>query len=176
MLRQLSHRLTRAVLPALRQTVQPRRINPAASCYCTNVASETDRKIVAEKIATASGEVANMDPEDAVELGYVRQFKFATDIWDVEDVINIMHQEDRVPLPSTVIAGLEACRRVSDHSLAIRFMESVRYKCIADKSLWDYISQEIEPTLAELNISSLKEMGYTEPELATVNPDYVFAK
>ncbi|XP_060073182.1 cytochrome c oxidase subunit 5A, mitochondrial-like [Ylistrum balloti] len=175
MLRQFTHRLTRAVVPALRTTVQPRKINPAAS-YCTNVVSETDRKAEAEKIASASQKAADIDPDDAIELRYLKRFAIASDIWEVEDVINDMHTQDRVPLPSTVIAGLEACRRVNDHSLAIRFMESVRYKSKANPILWDYISQEIQPTLTKLSISTLEEMGYTEPELVSENPDYMWAR
>ncbi|XP_033749586.1 cytochrome c oxidase subunit 5A, mitochondrial-like [Pecten maximus] len=176
MLRQFSQALTRAVVPALRQTIQPKKINPAA-CYCTNIVSETDRKAEAEKRAAASQSAAeNIDPDDAEELRYVKRFTIASDIWEVEDVVNDMHTKDRVPLPSTVISGLEACRRVNDHSLAIRFMESVRYKTKIEPTLWDYISQEIQPTLTKLNISSLQEMGYTEPELVSENPDYMWAR
>ncbi|XP_069138356.1 cytochrome c oxidase subunit 5A, mitochondrial-like [Argopecten irradians] len=176
MLRQFSQVLTRTVAPALRQTVQPKKINPAAT-YSTNIVSEADRKSEAEKRAAASQSVAdNIDPDDAEELRYVRRFTIASDIWDVEDVINDMHTRDRVPLPSTVISGLEACRRVNDHSLAIRFMESVRYKSKVDPSLWDYISQEIQPTLQRLSISSLQEMGYTQPELVSENPDYMWGR
>jgi hypothetical protein len=37
--------------------------------------------------------------------------------------------------------------------------------------IWPYIMQEIGPTMEELGISTLKEMGYEEPELWLENVD-----
>merc|ERR1719342_1246720 len=36
--------------------------------------------------------------------------------------------------------------------------------------MWPYMMQELKPTMDELGISSLEEMGYDVPELALPNP------
>ena len=63
----------------------------------------------------------------------------------------------------------KACRRVNDLALAIRFQEAMQYKYLTygtkDK-VWPWIEQEIQPTLTELGIPTLKELGYDKPELA----------
>ena len=38
------------------------------------------------------------------------------------------------------------------------------------QELWPYMMQELKPTLDELGISTLEEMGYDTPELALPNP------
>ena len=78
---------------------------------------------------------------------------------------------DLVPEPAIVAAALRACRRVNDYSLTTRILEVVRMKCMPNmQELWPYMMQELKPTLDELGISSLEEMGYDTPELALPNP------
>merc|ERR1711911_111976 len=66
---------------------------------------------------------------------------------------------------------LRACRRVNDFSLTTRILEITKVKC-GDKEaeFWPYIMQELKPTMDELGIPSLEEMGYHQPELALPNP------
>ena len=62
---------------------------------------------------------------------------------------------DGVPDPVTISAVLHACRRVNDHSLAVRFMETLKYKCGGKvKEIYPYLLQEIQPTLQQLGIST----------------------
>ena len=37
------------------------------------------------------------------------------------------------------------------------------------KEIWPYLMNEVQPTLTELGISNLEEMGYDKPELAAEN-------
>lgn len=73
---------------------------------------------------------------------------------------------DLIPDPKIVIAALKACRRVNDYALAVRWLESCRFKCINHlDTIYPWIIQEIRPTLKELSISTPEEMGYDFPEL-----------
>jgi len=88
------------------------------------------------------------------------------DPWELREAMNSMHGMDLVPDPIVMREALRACRRVNDHSLAIRYMEAVKYKSQFNPKIWPYIMQEIKPTLDELGISTLEELGYDVPELA----------
>ena len=78
---------------------------------------------------------------------------------------------DLCPEPVIVAAALRACRRVNDYSLTTRILEVVKLKCAPNmKEMWPYMMQELKPTMDELGISSLEEMGYDVPELALPNP------
>ena len=93
------------------------------------------------------------------------------DGWELRKGINDMQNFDLVPEPRIMIAVLKACRRVDDHSLAVRYLEAVMRKANYKKNIVDYLMQEIRPTLNELGISTPAEMGYDEPELALGDPD-----
>ena len=73
---------------------------------------------------------------------------------------------DFFPEPKIVIAALEACRRVNDHSLAVRYLEALKWKAGEDsKVIYPWLIQEIRPTLDKLGISTPEELGYDKPEL-----------
>lgn len=93
------------------------------------------------------------------------------DGWDIRKGINDMHMFDLVPEPKIMIEVLKACRRVNDHSLAVRYLEAVARKANHDKTIVDYLMKEIRPTLNELGISTPEELGYHEPELALGDPE-----
>jgi cytochrome c oxidase subunit 5a len=77
------------------------------------------------------------------------------DGWDVRRGLQELFSIDGVPDPVTVSAALHACRRANDHSLAIRFMEAIKYKCGSkEKEIYPYLIQEIRPTLDQLGIST----------------------
>lgn len=92
------------------------------------------------------------------------------DGWEVRKGINDMHGNDLIPEPKIMIAVLKACRRVNDHSLAVRYLEAVLRKAEYEKKIVDYLMNEIRPTLNELGISTPADMGYDEPELAMGDP------
>ena len=78
---------------------------------------------------------------------------------------------DLIPEPAIVAAALRACRRLNDYALTTRILEVVKIKCAPNESeLWPYMMQELKPTLNELGISTLEELGYDKPELALPNP------
>ena len=82
-----------------------------------------------------------------------------------------LHGMDLIPEPKIIIAALKAARRLNDHALCTRILESVKFKCGSHvNQIYPYILQEIRPTLDELGISTPEEMAYDKPELALVNP------
>nr|CAD7595945.1 unnamed protein product [Timema genevievae] len=91
-----------------------------------------------------------------------------TDIdgWEVRHAMNELSGMDMVPDTKIIIAALHACRRINDYAVAIRFLETVKFKC-ADKVhvIWPYVLQEIRPTLHGLGLETPEELGYDKPEL-----------
>ncbi|RZF36803.1 hypothetical protein LSTR_LSTR014000 [Laodelphax striatellus] len=88
------------------------------------------------------------------------------DGWEVRQGINNLIGYDCVPEPRIICAVLKACRRVSDYSLAVRFLEAVKFKCGGRvNAIYPYILQEIRPTLNELGVDTPEELGYDKPEL-----------
>lgn len=92
------------------------------------------------------------------------------DGWDVRRGLQELFSIDGVPDPVTISAALHACRRVNDHSLAVRFMETLRFKCGNKvKEIYPYLIQEVRPTLDQLGIATPEDMGFDKPELALQN-------
>ena len=53
----------------------------------------------------------------------------------------------------------------------LRILEVVKIKCgDREAEIWPYMLQQLQPTLAELGIPGLAELGYDQPELALPNP------
>lgn len=99
------------------------------------------------------------------------------DGWDLRSWLQKLHLEDCVPPPEIVCCALRACRRLNDLALAIRFLEALRVcsirsnfqsqmKCTVIDGSYEWLIGEIEPTLKELGIPKLSELGYDKPELA----------
>ncbi|KOC64762.1 Cytochrome c oxidase subunit 5A, mitochondrial [Habropoda laboriosa] len=94
------------------------------------------------------------------------------DNWEIRQVFNQLAGMDLVPDPSIICAALKACRRLNDYALTVRILEIVKDKCGAKvKEIYPYILQEIQPTLDELGVSTLEELGYDKPELALQSVD-----
>nr|CAX71160.1 Cytochrome C Oxidase [Schistosoma japonicum] len=93
------------------------------------------------------------------------------DGWWARTWMQRLHLEDAIPPPEVVVSGLKACRRLNDIALAIRFIESVKFKCQACKGSWDWLSKEIEPAMKELGLPTLEQLGYDKPELAIIDYD-----
>ncbi|XP_043503049.1 cytochrome c oxidase subunit 5A, mitochondrial [Polistes fuscatus] len=94
------------------------------------------------------------------------------DGWEARKAMNDLAGMDMVPEPKIICAALRACRRLNDFALAIRFLESIKEKCgpYVD-TIYPYILQEIKPTMDELGINTLEELGYDKPELALEDPN-----
>ncbi|XP_075215692.1 cytochrome c oxidase subunit 5A [Lycorma delicatula] len=94
------------------------------------------------------------------------------DGWEIRKGINDLLGHDVVPDPKIICATLKACRRVSDYSLGVRFIEAVKFKCGGKvNQIYPYIIQEIQPTLDELGLDTPESLGYDKPELALVDVD-----
>ncbi|XP_017481317.1 PREDICTED: cytochrome c oxidase subunit 5A, mitochondrial-like [Rhagoletis zephyria] len=91
------------------------------------------------------------------------------DSWELRKGIADLHGMDLIPEPKIIIAALEAARRLNDHSVAVRFLEALRWKSRSNKEIYPYLMQEIRPTLAKLGISTPEELGYDQPELSIHN-------
>lgn len=112
------------------------------------------------------------ETEEEFDQRYVNYFsKPDIDGWELRKGINDMQNFDLIPEPKIMIAVLKACRRVNDHSLAVRYIEAVMFKANYKKEIVDYLMNEIRPTLNELGISTPEELGYNEPELALGDPE-----
>lgn len=112
------------------------------------------------------------ETDEELDQRYINYFnKPDIDGWELRKGINDMQNFDLIPEPKIMIAVLKACRRVNDHSLAVRYLEAVQRKANYKKEVVDYLMNEIRPTLNELGISTPDEMGYNEPELALGDPE-----
>lgn len=89
------------------------------------------------------------------------------DGWEVRKGMNDILGMDLVPDPKIIAAGLQACRKVNDYALAVRWLEGCKDKCGDKKAeIYPYLLNEIRPVLCELGINTPEEMGYDAPELA----------
>lgn len=87
------------------------------------------------------------------------------DGWEIRKGLVEIQKRDMIPNPQICDAILRACRRVNDYALTTRFLEALKLKCTSEPALHDYILKEIAPTMAELGISTVEELGYDKPEL-----------
>lgn len=89
------------------------------------------------------------------------------DGWECRKAMNDLIGMDLVPEPAIIIAGLEACRRLNDYALALRWIEAVKNSCGPHvNEIYPYLLQEIRPTLMKLGVETPEEIGYDQPELA----------
>lgn len=111
------------------------------------------------------------ETDEEFDQRYLNYFnKPDIDGWELRKGINDMQTLDLIPDPEIMKAVFRACRRVNDHSVAIRYQEAVKSKTAGDTKIWEYLKEEFTPTLKELGISSLEEMEYDKPELALGDP------
>ncbi|VIO90028.1 Uncharacterized protein BM_BM6383 [Brugia malayi] len=83
-----------------------------------------------------------------------------------------LHELDIIPDPDICDAVLRACRRVNDFALAIRFIESLKEKCVLRRWTHKWLLDKIKPTMDELGIPTLEEMNYDKPELFVPMSDW----
>ena len=81
------------------------------------------------------------------------------DDWELRRGLNELYGHDLVPEPRIIIAMLHACRRLNDFPMSIRVMESVKDKAAGSKEIYDYILQNVKPTMDELGIPTPEEIG-----------------
>ena len=143
---------------------------------------------VVNKVTATRKFSAKVASEEEFDRKYVEYFNRPDiDGWEIRKGMADLVAMDLVPEPEIVAAALRACRRVNDFSLTtrsvssvfnnkmsvsnLRILEVVKIKCgDREGEIWPYMMQELQPTLAELGIPGLAEMGYDQPELALPNP------
>ncbi|WAQ99771.1 COX5A-like protein [Mya arenaria] len=96
-----------------------------------------------------------------------------SDGYELREFLTEMQGDDYVPGSEEVSNLMRACRKLNDYGLAIRVLEAVKFKCGTDTVLWNNLQAAIQPTLTELGIASLEQMGYDKPELYYPEPDDV---
>lgn len=70
--------------------------------------------------------------------------------------------QDLVPEGKIIDAALWAYRQLNDFATAVRISEVVMDKAGSHKELYPYVIQEVRPTLNELGISTLEDLGLNE--------------
>lgn len=107
---------------------------------------------------------------------YVNQFNEDMDHWQMRKCLYELHCMDFIPDPPIVEAVFRACRRLNDHSLAVRYLESLVIKChgwnlhpgITSKKkhldVYRWLVQEMRPVMNEMGISAPEDLGYDKPE------------
>merc|ERR1712024_46412 len=93
------------------------------------------------------------------------------DGWEIRKGMADLGAMDLVPEPTIVAAALRACRRVNDYALTTRILELVKFKAQHNPEIWPYMMQELKPTMDELGVASLEELGYDQPEFF-IDPQY----
>merc|ERR1719175_296033 len=81
------------------------------------------------------------------------------DAWELRKGWNTLIGYDLVPEAKILDSVLRACRRLDDLASAIRILEAVKDKTGHHKDIYPYLLQELQPTLAELGISTPEELG-----------------
>ncbi|XP_013381026.1 cytochrome c oxidase subunit 5A, mitochondrial [Lingula anatina] len=91
------------------------------------------------------------------------------DGWDLRGIGNDFAGGELIPDADICIAYINACRRVNDYALGVRFLEFTRHRhSIIDKKMnsWKALVEEIKPALEEVGMDIPEELGYDKPELA----------
>ncbi|XP_063695915.1 cytochrome c oxidase subunit 5A, mitochondrial [Culicoides brevitarsis] len=107
-----------------------------------------------------------VESDEAFDARYEAYFNRPDiDGWAIRQAMNDLLGMDLVPEPKIICAALRACRRNNDYALATRWMEGVKDKCGGHENVYKYILQEIRPTLDELGVLTVEEIGYDKPQL-----------
>lgn len=95
----------------------------------------------------------------------------ALDRYELRRGINIYYMFDAVPEPTVLKAIMFGCRRLNEFALTIRMLEAVKTKVPKDPEVYNWIMQEIQPTLDELGIVGPEALGLNiQPETNKAYP------
>jgi len=73
---------------------------------------------------------------------------------------DLLSMYDGVPEPEVFEAALRAAKRINNFAIATRIIEGITFKSGNDKKIYNYIIDQLKPTLDELGISTLEELGF----------------
>ena len=112
-------------------------------------------------VTSADGKELTQEEKDEIfDQRWVDYFsQEGLDKWLLRNGFNHLYGMDLVPEPKIVVSILNACRRMNDFPTAMRVLESVRVKSVTNPEIYEYIIQEIRPTLTELGIPTPEELG-----------------
>jgi len=82
-----------------------------------------------------------------------------TDYIDYRCGMMDVFQEDDMAEPAVLQAALYACRRLNNLPLAMRTLEMIKIKCGHRADVYDYLMQELRPTLDDLGLHTVEEYG-----------------
>jgi cytochrome c oxidase subunit 5a len=118
------------------------------------------RRVAARALSVTTvrmGGLPHMTPEQ-INAAWCEYFDMA-DYWDLRRGVREMITDDSIPTPEICQSVLYACRRSDNLPAAIRFLEILKWRCGNRSDVYDYVMQEIEPTLTELGICTPEELG-----------------
>ena len=78
---------------------------------------------------------------------------------------DLIYQYDAVPEPEVVSAALKAAKRLNNFAVAMRIIEAVKYKGGGDMNIYNYVIENIRPTLDELGINTIEELDLDKVSL-----------
>ena len=102
------------------------------------------------------------ESDEMFDAKWVGFFNIPTlDEYELKQGFNdLLEMYDAVPEPEVFEAALRAAKRVNNFAIATRIIEGINYKSGGDKKIYNYIMEKLKPTLDELGISTLEELGY----------------
>ncbi|VDN99993.1 unnamed protein product [Rodentolepis nana] len=140
---------------------------------CLRTANFPHRTVIPSRMASTNPKYFNAEePYAEFKDRFITAFERPDlDGWWLRHHLQKLHCEDIIPEPDIIRAIYRACRRLNDLALAIRYTETLRHKCDIKPDLFPWLMQEVAPTMRELGIPTLEELGYDQPELYTLDYD-----
>merc|ERR1711934_1275335 len=88
-------------------------------------------KIQAPATSLVRHSSAKKESDEEFDARYVNYFSRPDiDGWECRKAMNDLIGEDLIPEPKIVIAAMHACRRLNDISIAMRFLEAIKWKSV----------------------------------------------
>nr|CAB3233217.1 cytochrome c oxidase subunit 5A, mitochondrial-like [Phallusia mammillata] len=126
------------------------------------VASRSQIKPFAVPVVRKFSDSALITPEEE-NAAFIAAFENKDmDAFDFKIAYMNLHSHDAVPEPAVIQAALYACRRLNHLPFAIRVLELVRIKCESRQDIYDYLMQELQPTLDDLGLKTVEGYGLHE--------------
>lgn len=105
-----------------------------------------------------------METDESFDAKWIEFFNSPNiDEFELKQGINDLYAlYDAVPEPEVVAAALKAARRLNNFAIAVRIIEAVKKKGGGDMNIYNYIIENIRPTLDELGINTLEELDFAK--------------
>ncbi|KII64005.1 hypothetical protein RF11_08816 [Thelohanellus kitauei] len=90
---------------------------------------------------------------------FTKALRKRPDKYQFHALISIFFKSDHSPPPEILAEMLLCCHHNHDLPIAIRIMEEVRQRMCTQPGAFEYIEKVIEPTMKEIGLPTLKELG-----------------